>query len=925
AGHIADLDMNWTDVDRELGYVVCWEDAGWSASKFWANANFEGPDFGETVRYLNKNDMKLCVWAMGHHHYGLFAAKQAAWGDFQWRSDGIGFDENMDGVFRNRVETFLNENPRSSFHTCSSGATFALNFEIQRYTDVNYDSDGPGSEYTNAYWSYLCTPDKWFDNLNCWGDYRYDKGLRNLTQLPKWSIDRKLSQSEDLRYLPDLYKYMLRVGLAGRWSYTVHPKVEGDKDFYVGQRISADGKRSLIIPKHICPAGTKIYPAGLNPNDSYLVEFKLSDKKETRTGADLMKNGITLGEQKENELIFLNMPDRPGSGTDKTPPTAPSAVYVKRETNIGCTGTGVYWTAATDNNHISYYEIKRGGKVLGRAAVGTYFFDREPGWDGGEVYAVRTVDGDGNGSPWTTAKGIADEPSEYSALGCVYKSAITQDWGTRTNPYDTYNGWSAETSKDLKTFEPLKWVNNERTSCIDAGGNCLQPGGAEGYFEAEGARVGRGWQSASENVYCVRVWTAPAGGKVRVSGKATKELYHFTKGGDLTVGVLLNDKAIWNSAAKKGTLDGVFHDLWVDIEKGDKLRFVVGKGSSPENDIIAWIPRIVYAVGEKAKADTVRILCGSSEDYKDNLGNVWGKDRYFTGGRVCFGGSKIDALYAKGRKGTDFTYRIPAKPGTYLVRLMFAETQFDRHFARPVTVTVNNKEVMTNVDIAQAARGVGKPYDRLVRYVVPDKEGNIVINFKGGYEPDMLTKEAMVKAVEVVPEHANIVRINCGGELFVDTYGRVWRGDDRKGVYTPTREGAETLVPLSFEGRADFDDSTYKHIEQATPTHLDQDIYRSAAVGKVLEYKIPLASGLYDVCLKFAETSEKTLGKRPMDIYVNGKLTYGDMDPASRAGKTNTAADVRIEDVSPDGHGFINIKIKAKGAKDASLCGIVIE
>ena len=99
------------------------------------------------------------------------------------------------------------------------------------------------------------------------------------------------------------------------------------------------------------------------------------------------------------------------------------------------------------------------------------------------------------------------------------------------------------------------------------------------------------------------------------------------------------------------------------------------------------------------------------------------------------------------------------------------------------------------------------------------------------------------------------------------------------------------------------------------------DVSFTLRKGEVLGFAGLVGAGRTEVMRAIFGADPKESG----DIYVNGKLAYGDMDPASRSGKTNAAADVRIEDVSPDGHGFINIKIKAKGAKDASLCGIVIE
>ena len=52
------LDLYYIDLARYAGAGVLWDDAGWYDA--WGDWN--GPDFGETVRYLDKYDMKLKVW-----------------------------------------------------------------------------------------------------------------------------------------------------------------------------------------------------------------------------------------------------------------------------------------------------------------------------------------------------------------------------------------------------------------------------------------------------------------------------------------------------------------------------------------------------------------------------------------------------------------------------------------------------------------------------------------------------------------------------------------------------------------------------------------------------------------------------------------------------------------------------------------------
>ncbi|MBP5717417.1 MAG: hypothetical protein J6X53_00350, partial [Abditibacteriota bacterium] len=471
-GHLGQLDMDTTDEVRTAGMDVLWEDAGWSAVCHWWDASFEGPDFALTRRYLEKNGMKLLVWMQGHQTNGLTSSKVASWGNIQRRTDGMGFSRNIDIKLRYQTETFLDRHPRASFHTCSGGSNYSHLFEIQRYTDVNYDADGPAADYTNAYWSYAELPDKWFDNMNPWGyprDYEDNILWRMLTQVPKWGLDITDHDIKEMALIVDLYKYLLKEGVAGRWSFMPHPVVKGDeKDYNYGQRMNYDGTKGLIVLKDTPKANVTVYPRGLVGNKTYLVQCEKQNYTQTRVGKDLMMNGVDVAANTVGEIIYLNLPGRPRGKSDTVAPSAPDTVYAKRESNVGFAGMGIYWSAAKDNNYISYYEVKRGDTVLGVAGTGHYYFDRTEGWSETADYYVRTVDGDRNVSEWKLAKRIADEPDTYTALGGHYKEA-----GRR--------GWKFETTKDEITFTGSTWVKPVKAPGADKGGTTIQEGGADGW------------------------------------------------------------------------------------------------------------------------------------------------------------------------------------------------------------------------------------------------------------------------------------------------------------------------------------------------------------------------------------------------------------------------------------------------------------
>ena len=547
---LANLDMNTSDAMRTLGYEMLWDDAGWSsysghglppndyASVF--QQTYEGPDFSQTQRYLQKTGMRWLLWFQGRPPAGVLDSKIGTWGDFEWRTDAVEFPNlAADKSFRTEVRRFLDVHPGSSFHTCSGGSTYAHTFEIGgRYSSYNYLSDLGRGPYVNHYFSYLEPPDKWGDILvsiaSIYGkkdgssvglaagaipkpeDLRYEKesarGMLTAVPSPYWGR-LPPEDAERARRDMELYRFFRHEGLAGRWSYVFHPTVQNDQEYYYFQRTSHDRRKACIILTHRAENPALVCPRGLLPETKYVVGFDSTQATTERTGADLMTNGITIRDQKPGELIYLNLPNRPGSGQDKVAPQSPGRVLARRETNLGHGGRGLYWSPGADNNWISYYEVRRDGKILDKVALGNYYFDHAEGWSNAREYALRTMDGDGNASGWRVAEPTTGEPLTFAALGGHFAQSGR-------------DGWSEETTADNRVFQPMTWVPAARNPAADFGGTPNQRGGVEGYWEGPGgAHVGRGWQQASKTEACVRAWTAPQAGTVRIVGRAMREYY----------------------------------------------------------------------------------------------------------------------------------------------------------------------------------------------------------------------------------------------------------------------------------------------------------------------------------------------------------------------------------------------------------------
>ncbi len=319
----------------------------------------------------------------------------------------------------------------------------------------------------------------------------------------------------------------------------------------------------------------KIFPRGLRADSTYDVRTYYSAMHLQWSGSDLMKQGLTLPAVAPGELIFFNLPSYPGSGTDKVAPAPPSHVTKRPGTNLGTQGVEVAWSAAQDDNWISYYEILKNGSVVARSAKGTFYFDHSPGsrHDIEAKYEIRTVDGDGNRSSPVVAEPLRGEPETYRALG---------DFG----PTQDENGWSYQESENGKTYRNLNWQN----------------GGYEGFWAGSGlGRIGRIWMQPAAATDLSRNFLAPANGTLSISGELQKDP-SAEQAAPVHVRILRNSQQIWPATdwvavpAFGGPL--LHADLKnVAVRKGDQIRFVVKHNAENRSQPIIWDPSIVFQKG----------------------------------------------------------------------------------------------------------------------------------------------------------------------------------------------------------------------------------------------------------------------------------------------------------------------------------------
>lgn len=657
------------DIIRYLGGDILWQDAGWHD----LIGDNDGPDLAQANRYLRKCGMRLAVWlpiyctvqkesrvyqqhpdwltdptestttldtskpAVIDYLRRQLDEKEANWGDFQWRQDGSavapvnGNQTPMLEQYRNFTSLqreFRVQYPGSSIDLCSGGGNL-MGYESLRVSDVSQLTDGGSLFIANYYSSYLFPPDK-IDDWTRDSNFTWENARSNLTMAAAWFGDHGVIDPapglwlddglEHIRRNFEIYHYLVSQGVAGRWSRVYHPRVDGDDHVFYFQRLSRDGKRGAIILKHFHRGGGTVYPKGLLPTTTYDVRFEMSKRVEARTGADLMKNGITLLNPVPGELVYLGLPNVPGSGNDRIPPSDPANVRKRVGSNFSVTGVELEWDPSTDNNWLSYYQIYRDGVVIDKVAKGTYYFDHSQGVESLSArYEVQAVDGDGNGSRRVAAQQVAGDPVSFTAWGGYLAG---KDYS-----YQGANGWSYEEWANVMSCSGnsgCHWLSRPAKMIWN---------GARGhmglYLGAAGtqkATIGASWMRPGDSADTVRVYTLPYSGQVTITGTIHKDIYH-THGDGVRVKLLKGDRQLWPAAGWQtiagGDTTGTNMAVKAAVAKGDRLYFVVDDNVNADDDDTVWNPRITYDRIDSAFERTRRTVVDDASTEVQYSGRGW--------------------------------------------------------------------------------------------------------------------------------------------------------------------------------------------------------------------------------------------------------------------------------------------------------------
>ena len=271
----------------------------------------------------------------------------------------------------------------------------------------------------------------------------------------------------------------------------------------------------------------------------------------------------------------------------------------------------------------------------------------------------------------------------------------------------------------------------------------------------------------------------------------------------------------------------------------------------------------------------VRIRCGYSRPiFKDDEGNVWTGDRYFSGGSIIvlpnqhIARTRDPELYLTARSGV-FSYNIPLPPGTYELHLHFAETTYSPESSlgggensRVFDVRLNGRPLLSQFDIVSDA-GANTADIRVFRDTTPAKDGYLHLDFNGSLGLPI------INAIEIIPAQARRlrpIRMVAQNSFFIDKAGNLWMPDN---YFSSGRLASDNVA---VEG---------------TP---EPGLFAGERYGN-FTYALPVDNGTYRMTLYFSEkywgvsaAQKDSVGKRVFDIFCNGAALARMVDISSEAG-----------------------------------------
>lgn len=206
------------------------------------------------------------------------------------------------------------------------------------------------------------------------------------------------------------------------------------------------------------------------------------------------------------------------------------------------------------------------------------------------------------------------------------------------------------------------------------------------------------------------------------AGSYTLEITHLKRPGDGIVSFYINDSLIGTLDAYNSSTTNINRytvNFTLNTTGTHTFKAVVAnKNASSTGYAFAASAALIYPALAVPAVSLVLINCGDQSSYTATDGRVWSADQYFTGGvrtdlEAALGAFTVantqnQRLYKFERaldNGT-FTYSIPiGQPGTFTVKLLFAENYHSSAGQRVGSVAINGVTYLSNYDIFVAAGG----------------------------------------------------------------------------------------------------------------------------------------------------------------------------------------------------------------------------
>jgi hypothetical protein len=308
-----------------------------------------------------------------------------------------------------------------------------------------------------------------------------------------------------------------------------------------------------------------------------------------------------------------------------------------------------------------------------------------------------------------------------------------------------------------------------------------------------------------------------------------------------------------------------------------------------------------------AASQEVLIMAGSTAtSYTDHLGHVWSGDHYFSGGESWpvryrrIRRTDDPQLFLSARQGEEFGYDIPLQPGSYELRLYFAETFYGDdnsegggESSRMFDVTANGAPLLTHFDPLSDAGGSNVADARVFLHIGPAADGKLHLKFQNHFQ---LKGVAFVNAIQLVPSQnrqMTPIRWVASNAAVLDKAGQLWTPDQ------------------FVEG------GRRRELGEVTEGTNDPELYKAERYGN-FSYAIPVAEdSTYAVTLYFSEhwfgipnygnTSTPTAGMRVFDAYCNGVTLLQDFDIYRESGGSLKALTRTFHGLRPNHQGKLMV------------------